>query len=317
MEPWKTNLEPSKLTWSCTGWLWVVQVVTGDSQEKVMIFRDKQTLHHNIYIIIILWTVLAPVGHARYDLPQRLFVNTENVTAGTLWPTSVTRSCLRPARACRRERRRRGAASLSSATSSPGSFVLHSQLEISSLAACFSSAQHWCWWPCSCRGRPTSQRPPPSTPAWCGRSTWSSTPRPSSQFTSSPPSSSPSLAWLLLCLSYWPGHISTSGASFAGICLQLVLLQVKILFIQLPRGPFPYRIFLKSPFSSGIVQWERLKAMPLVDDFTKYVQETDFTRNKIYFSPVRLCCFCSNFDTAFCEILTLPVAMFSTIPKGS
>ena len=29
----------------------MVQVVTGDSQEKVMIFRDKQTLHHNIYII--------------------------------------------------------------------------------------------------------------------------------------------------------------------------------------------------------------------------------------------------------------------------
>ena len=31
----------------------MVQVVTGDSQEKVMIFRDKQTLHHNIYISII------------------------------------------------------------------------------------------------------------------------------------------------------------------------------------------------------------------------------------------------------------------------
>ena len=52
MEPWKTNLQPSKLTRSCTGWLWVVQVVTGDSQEEVLIFRDKQTLHHNIYIII-------------------------------------------------------------------------------------------------------------------------------------------------------------------------------------------------------------------------------------------------------------------------
>ena len=36
-----------------TGWLWVVQVVTGDSKEEVMIFRDKHTLHHNIYIIII------------------------------------------------------------------------------------------------------------------------------------------------------------------------------------------------------------------------------------------------------------------------
>ena len=31
----------------------MVQVVTGDSQEKVMIFRDKQTLHHNIYISIV------------------------------------------------------------------------------------------------------------------------------------------------------------------------------------------------------------------------------------------------------------------------
>ena len=39
----KTNLELYR----------VVQVVTGDSQEKVMIFRDKQTLHHNIYITII------------------------------------------------------------------------------------------------------------------------------------------------------------------------------------------------------------------------------------------------------------------------
>ena len=26
-------------------------MVTGDSQEEVLIFRDKQTLHHNIYII--------------------------------------------------------------------------------------------------------------------------------------------------------------------------------------------------------------------------------------------------------------------------
>ena len=56
IEPWKTNLEPSKLTWSCTRWLWVNQVVTRDSQEEVMILRDKHThkdtLHHNIYIII-------------------------------------------------------------------------------------------------------------------------------------------------------------------------------------------------------------------------------------------------------------------------
>ena len=40
MEPWKTNLVPSKLTRSCTEWLWWVQLVTGDSQEEVIIFRD-------------------------------------------------------------------------------------------------------------------------------------------------------------------------------------------------------------------------------------------------------------------------------------
>ena len=46
----KTNLELDRVVMR-------VQVVTGDSQEEVMIFRDrqtdKQTLHHNIYIIII------------------------------------------------------------------------------------------------------------------------------------------------------------------------------------------------------------------------------------------------------------------------
>ena len=54
MEPWKANLEPSKLTRSSRGWLWVVQVVTGNSQEEVMIFvTHRQTdTHHNIYIII-------------------------------------------------------------------------------------------------------------------------------------------------------------------------------------------------------------------------------------------------------------------------
>ena len=29
-------------------------MVTGDSQEEVLIFRDKQTLHHNIYIVTII-----------------------------------------------------------------------------------------------------------------------------------------------------------------------------------------------------------------------------------------------------------------------
>ena len=53
----KTNLELYK-----TGWLWVVQVVTGDSQEEVMIFRDNQTeLHHNIYITIIIITIIATI----------------------------------------------------------------------------------------------------------------------------------------------------------------------------------------------------------------------------------------------------------------
>ena len=52
MKPYNPNLEPSKLTQSCTGWLWVVQVVTGDSQEEVMIFRDKETNTHFIIIYI-------------------------------------------------------------------------------------------------------------------------------------------------------------------------------------------------------------------------------------------------------------------------
>ena len=55
MEPWKTNLEPSKLTRSCTGWWWGVQVVTGDSEEEVIIFRDKQTC-----IIIYISSSLQP-----------------------------------------------------------------------------------------------------------------------------------------------------------------------------------------------------------------------------------------------------------------
>ena len=50
MEPWKTNLEPSKLTRSCRGWLWVVQVVTGNSQEEVMIFHDRHTYTSSWYI---------------------------------------------------------------------------------------------------------------------------------------------------------------------------------------------------------------------------------------------------------------------------
>ena len=63
IELWKTNLEPSKLTWSWTGWLWGAQVVTGDSQEEVLIFRDRQTdrqthMHHNIYIINIIFNMI-------------------------------------------------------------------------------------------------------------------------------------------------------------------------------------------------------------------------------------------------------------------
>ena len=38
----------------------MVQVVTGDSQEEVMIFRDTHTLHHNIYIIFILIILMLP-----------------------------------------------------------------------------------------------------------------------------------------------------------------------------------------------------------------------------------------------------------------
>ena len=44
----KTNLELDRVVMG-------VQVVTGDSQEEVLIFRDTQThMHHNIYINIII-----------------------------------------------------------------------------------------------------------------------------------------------------------------------------------------------------------------------------------------------------------------------
>ena len=58
----KNQSGPSKLTWSWTGWFWGVQVVTGDSQEEVIIFRDRQTdrhtLHHNTYIVIVIIIVI-------------------------------------------------------------------------------------------------------------------------------------------------------------------------------------------------------------------------------------------------------------------
>ena len=34
-------------------------MVTGDSQEEVLIFRDTQTLHHNIYIILTIVITIA------------------------------------------------------------------------------------------------------------------------------------------------------------------------------------------------------------------------------------------------------------------
>ena len=40
-----------------------VQVVTGDSQEEVLILRDTQThMHHNIYIITIIIIAVLGVG---------------------------------------------------------------------------------------------------------------------------------------------------------------------------------------------------------------------------------------------------------------
>ena len=36
----------------------MVQVVTGDSQEEVLIFRDRQTLHHYIYININMMLIM-------------------------------------------------------------------------------------------------------------------------------------------------------------------------------------------------------------------------------------------------------------------
>ena len=73
----KTNLEPSQLTRSCTGWFWVVQVITGDSQEEVMIFcykhTDKQTLHHYIYIIITTAIIIFN-NNSNNTLPPRIKV---------------------------------------------------------------------------------------------------------------------------------------------------------------------------------------------------------------------------------------------------
>ena len=41
-------------------------MVTGDSQEEVIIFRDKQTLHHNIYIIIFMVIVVVIIMTTLY-----------------------------------------------------------------------------------------------------------------------------------------------------------------------------------------------------------------------------------------------------------
>ena len=54
----KTNLELDRVVMG-------VQVVTGDSKEEVIIFRDTQThMHHNIYIgiIITINISLSPLG---------------------------------------------------------------------------------------------------------------------------------------------------------------------------------------------------------------------------------------------------------------
>ena len=53
---------------------WVVTVVTRDSKEEVMIFRYRQTLHHNIYIIIIIITLtnnILPSRPPRLPRPQK------------------------------------------------------------------------------------------------------------------------------------------------------------------------------------------------------------------------------------------------------
>ena len=59
----KTNLELYRVVMG----LWVVQVVTGDSQEEVMIFCDKHTnrhtLHHNSYIITMAIIITIVTDH--------------------------------------------------------------------------------------------------------------------------------------------------------------------------------------------------------------------------------------------------------------
>ena len=44
-------LKKSEIRITLTGWLWGVQVVTGDSQEEVIFFRDRQT--HRTFLLYI------------------------------------------------------------------------------------------------------------------------------------------------------------------------------------------------------------------------------------------------------------------------
>jgi len=83
MEPWKTNLQPSKLTRSWTGWLWVV---TGDSQEEVLIFRDKQTLHHNIYIST---TIIVITSQQSLALTTRVIATVTQGETWNIWPSII------------------------------------------------------------------------------------------------------------------------------------------------------------------------------------------------------------------------------------
>ena len=87
MEPWKTNLEfwkPWKLTWSCTGGLWMVNrwLQKTPRRKWSFFFTNKQTLHHNVYITMITWMdqriYYGDVEHFSIPLWARIVIKVNN-----------------------------------------------------------------------------------------------------------------------------------------------------------------------------------------------------------------------------------------------
>ena len=87
MEPWKTNLEPSKLTRSWTGWLWGTQVITGDSQEEVLIFRDRH------FIIIYISASSSPWSSSQLFFYHRASVCTSTFASHNVCEVNILTRC--------------------------------------------------------------------------------------------------------------------------------------------------------------------------------------------------------------------------------